>query len=560
MRAPFTARLSTLAPLAPLATLGLLVAIGPGADGRASAAATAAGERRLTIFYTGEIHGTLEPCGCTSDPLGDIARYAMVVREAAAKGEAVLVLDGGGLSFPETSSKKSQATDAMRARFLATELAKLGTFAAGLAETDVRGGPADVVPPRLAVNLPASPAVAPSLLKTVGGIRVGVFGVADPELGAKLGGKGEDPIAAGRREAERLRQAGAELIIALAAVDKPAARRLARDAGADLVVLGRQVGKGMPRAEATGRGFIVASADELQRVGRIDIVWRGAGPLADAGGPDATALRHLEIDQTVARIDAELKAWTAAPSGGDPAFIAGKRRERDGLLAERTRLDAPWTAPASGNYFTNRLVPLRRSLPRDAKIATAMRALDARIGAANRKAAAPPAPPEAGRPYYVGDAKCVGCHKTAFTFWKKTVHAGAWKTLVDGRKQDDDRCVGCHVTGYGEVGGTSLGHTDKLRDVQCEVCHGPGSKHVAEEGLEEPLAIHRETPASTCTTCHNEHHSDTFQYEAYLRDILGAGHGASARKKLGDGPTGHELRTAALARAKVAGKKQVAKP
>ena len=109
------------------------------------------------------------------------------------------------------------------------------------------------------------------------------------------------------------------------------------------------------------------------------------------------------------------------------------------------------------------------------------------------------------------------------------------------------------------VGGTSLGHTKKLQDVQCETCHGPGSKHVAEEGSEEPPAVHKETPASTCTVCHTEQHSDTFQYEAYLRDILGPGHGPSARKKLGDGPTGHELRTAALARAKVAGKAQAKK-
>jgi hypothetical protein len=137
------------------------------------------------------------------------------------------------------------------------------------------------------------------------------------------------------------------------------------------------------------------------------------------------------------------------------------------------------------------------------------------------------------------------------------VHASAWKTLVAVGKQDDYKCVSCHVTGYGQVGGSSLGHTDHLRDVQCEVCHGPGSAHVAAEGLEEPLALSAGTPASTCTTCHTEQHSDTFQYEAYLRDVLGPGHGAAARKKLGDGPTGHTLRSNALARAKQAGKAQV---
>ena len=38
-------------------------------------------------------------------------------------------------------------------------------------------------------------------------------------------------------------------------------------------------------------------------------------------------------------------------------------------------------------------------------------------------------------------------------------------------------------------------------------------------------------------------------YEAYLRDIVGPGHGEDLRKKLGDGPTGHELRKAALDKA-----------
>jgi hypothetical protein len=319
-------------------------------------------------------------------------------------------------------------------------------------------------------------------------------------------------------------------------------------------VLGRQVGHGMDRAEKIGNAYLVASADELQRVGRIDVVWRGKGPLVDAGGPDAAALRRVEIDRSIGRIDDDLRAWTAS-SGGDPSFIAGKRREREALLAERAQLDTPWKAP-EGTYFTNRLIPLRRSLPRDEKVAARMRKLDATIAAINLKSAKPPPPAEPGRAFYVGDAKCTGCHKSAAAFWKKTVHASAWKTLVDDGKQNDYKCVGCHVTGYGEVGGSSLGHTDRLRNVQCETCHGPGSTHVAQEGTEDPPAVHKETPASTCTACHTEQHSDTFQYEAYLRDIIGAGHGASARKKLGDGPTGHTLRSAALARAKTAGETQ----
>ena len=137
--------------------------------------------------------------------------------------------------------------------------------------------------------------------------------------------------------------------------------------------------------------------------------------------------------------------------------------------------------------------------------------------------------------------------------------AEAWPTLVAGGKQADYKCVSCHVTGYGQVGGSALGFTKGLTNVQCETCHGPGSLHVAAKGLEEPSTMHRETPETTCLGCHNEHHSDTFQYVAYLRDVLGPGHGASARTKLGEGVTGHELRTAAQNRASTAAADQATK-
>jgi hypothetical protein len=515
-----------------------------------------AGERRLTVFYTGGTHGTLEPCGCTSDPLGDVARYAALVR-AAALGAPTLLVDGGSLSFPESASAKEKAANELRARFLGKTLQSLGPFAAGLAETDLGLPHGELAPRRMAVNFSKSPSVAPSELKTIGSVKVGIFGVADPTLATRVGAQGEDPIPAAKSEVARLRGAGAELVIALCPLDRPAARRLARAAAPDLIVLGKQVGGGQARAEQVGSTFIVAAAEEMARVGRIDLVLRGGGPLSDAGGPDAAAMRRVEIDAATARLDEELKRWSntnaAAAPAADPAFIAAKQHERAALDAEKKDLDRPWAPPAAGSYFTNRLIPLRRSLPRDEKIATAMRKLDAQVAAINLRNAPPPQPPEPGRAFYVGDAKCGPCHKEALAFWKGTVHASAWETLVEVGKQNDYKCTSCHVTGYGQVGGSSLGHTKGLQDVQCEVCHGPGSIHVAQKGLEEPSSVHTQTPASTCTNCHTEQHSDTFQYEAYLRDILGKGHGATARAKLGDGPTGHALRSAALARAKAAG-------
>jgi hypothetical protein len=110
-------------------------------------------------------------------------------------------------------------------------------------------------------------------------------------------------------------------------------------------------------------------------------------------------------------------------------------------------------------------------------------------------------------------------------------------------------CISCHVTGWEEPGGSNLAHNEALRDVQCENCHGPGSLHVEANGKEKVRSLVLRTPEDRCKNCHNEDHSDTFQYEAYLRDVLGPGHGEKFRAELGDGPTGRKLRSAALEKA-----------
>ena len=142
--------------------------------------------------------------------------------------------------------------------------------------------------------------------------------------------------------------------------------------------------------------------------------------------------------------------------------------------------------------------------------------------------------------------ECALCHEEAVTMWKGTVHARAWKQLVDVDKQWSYDCIKCHVTGYGLAGGTAMGHVDGLTDVQCEVCHGPGSLH-ADRPKKFKLGHPKEID---CKVCHTRDHSDTFDFVPYLRDVLGPGHGAKRRAALGDGPTGAALRHAAEASAR----------
>src|SRR5262249_7366320 len=90
--------------------IALVVAIGMACS--AAAPSRDAGKTgEITLFFTTELRGTLEPCGCNSDPLGDIARTAAVI-EKARKERPTLLLDGGStlyLDAPVPPANKPQA-------------------------------------------------------------------------------------------------------------------------------------------------------------------------------------------------------------------------------------------------------------------------------------------------------------------------------------------------------------------------------------------------------------------------------------------------------------------
>ena len=512
----------------------------------------------FTVFALAEVRGQIGPCGCTSDPLGDISRTAELVAQARAAGP-VLVVDAGSLLYSQNPvPAQLVGQEELKADLLANLYQHdLQVAAVGLGPMDLAKGPAGVRFPRQAVDLadPAYPTAPPRVI-AIGGAKVGVFGViAKGAIPLEL----SDPVAAGKAAVAKLRGDGASVVIGLVqASNKRDAVDLVRAIGGiDLAIGGLGIDAPEPEhvaitPERVGTGWLVVPANRGQVVSRIDVTLHGPGPLADAVGPAAAQARIAELGVRLASLDKDLAAY-AKDKTADPAFVAQKQAERDRIAAEQAHLRAhPLEAPATGSFFTLDQVFVKKTLACSVPVQDAVKHFDLAAGQANVAAAKsePPPPAAKGQATYVGMDACADCHDDEVKFWKHTVHAQAWQTLVDRGQQYDLECIGCHVTGWMDPGGSNLAHNDNLRDVQCEMCHGPGSIHVAKGGEEKPLAIRLDPPDDLCATrCHTHEHSDTFDRIAYLRDIVGKGHGEKLRKKLGDGPTGHELRQAALDKA-----------
>ena len=132
---------------------------------------------------------------------------------------------------------------------------------------------------------------------------------------------------------------------------------------------------------------------------------------------------------------------------------------------------------------------------------------------------------------YIGEKSCKKCHMKQHRSWKKMKHAKAWKQLPEKYRSLDEKdergqaCVSCHVTGYGEADRGGFVDPEKskhLVGVQCEACHGPGSRH--KEAGQKVLDDKRKTfnegektfiemTTTRCSVCHNPHVSYAKKYK-----------------------------------------------
>ena len=107
---------------------------------------------------------------------------------------------------------------------------------------------------------------------------------------------------------------------------------------------------------------------------------------------------------------------------------------------------------------------------------------------------------------YTGSKSCKSCHEYEYEKWSTKSHAHAYETLKGVGSEVDPECVGCHVVGLKYEGGfVSEQETGDLKDVGCEVCHGPGSEHIRTLGKAETAA-----PKMDCIDCHTPENSANY--------------------------------------------------
>lgn len=524
----------------------------------------------IDLFAFGRQLGTIAPCGCTTEPLGGL-QYAFGYIEAHSQPGQRLILEPGSFLFPDPDGAEAPTDEAgwaqaqQRAALLQGRFSQLDGLVSGLGPTDFASSSAaaalsSLPLPRVIANLEAGAAVKTVERQRViplgRGLSAAVTQVVDPKLGeaARATAWGKDfppllePVAALHELAPELAKASMQIVIVHG--PRSLAETIAREVeGLEVIVIGgvienTELGRLGSAPVQIGETWLIEPGDRAQTISHLTLSIDKTLEPGSLPRPWTQISTKGQREAELARLEEKLAKFESDPTA-DPAFI-------NRLVADRDRLRAELAGPAIPSDVAVALiseqVKVTCHLATDDAAKLALDGYDAWVAERNRERFAgirPPAPPR-GQASYVGIEACADCHEEAVAMWKTTVHARGYQTLVSANKQFDLSCVSCHVTGFREPGGSEVVENHHLQAVQCEQCHGPGSLHVQDPS---PANIRLEAPSRVCLSCHTPEHSDTFDYEPYLRDILGAGHGAEARAKLPEGPTGRELRAAGLAKA-----------
>lgn len=373
------------------------------------------------------------------------------------------MVDAGGFS-PELDNQKDLAWFQMDAMKL------VGTDAVGIGDRDLRFGLAfvretakskklDLVCANLFDKKTKLNSLKPYVIKKFGGVNVGIFGLMSDkvDLGPSRDSLlAQDPMVAAKRVIPEMKKKGATVIVLLSQLGKVESEDLATAVdGIDAVITGRNVPM-LQKGRLIKNSVVIYGGEQGQYIGR-----------------------------TVLALDAQKKVT----SGDAETFILGPEVGEKPEVAQIVK--------AFDDSFNEKMRKLNEEQAKKDKEKLA--------------ASAASQSPD----HFIGGELCARCHESQAAQWKTTKHAKAWATLVENKKDATPECIPCHVVGYKQPGGFTTGtDTPALVNVQCENCHGMGTKHEAFAANPQPI------PESTCLKCHISERDPEWNFEKRRPNIV----------------------------------------
>ena len=470
------------------------------------------------LVLTGEGHGYLEPCGCTENQSGGVARRSDLFKQLRGRGWAAAGLDVGGTverTRKQTEFKFVAMTDALR---------KMGYKALGLGPEELRLQPAFLLGQH-------APSETPGEGLAFLGSNEMFFGVPESELPG------------GPKRLTVFEIGGVKVGVAMVVGESRQRGIFPEGAGSDVAFTppAEALAGVVKDLEAAGTGLnVLLSYADLDESRRLAEQFPQFAAVVSTGGPEDPRREPETVGKTL-------------------LVTVGHKGKHAGVLGVYPK-DAK--QPLRYDLVDLSKDRFRHDTAMDEVMREYQQTLRDNLSAvfADLPEGYPP-----GEGTYVGAAKCGECHKQAFAKWKTTKHAGAYESLAEGRpgfegswvaRAHDPECLSCHVTGwnpqeaYPYVAGflpreiaaerNEPHRFDLLKGQQCENCHGPGSGHVAtfERWNKNPRSV---TPAeqaaakaavkvhlatakrSLCIGCHDLDNDPHFDFDTYWPKVQHTG-------------------------------------
>lgn len=246
--------------------------------GTAMAQQTAAGE--VTLIYSGNIDGELEPCGCSAEgDLGGIRRHATTIDKIRAERPDVFALSAGGLMSAYAANGR------LTNEYLLKGFAALDYDAVGVQWTDLLYGDEFLGQsnlPWVASNWHDDRFV-PERRIHHGGRTLAFFSWLDPDTAPQQAMLGEhsqviDSTDSMVRRIEQARQDGALIVVSSSLSLPNAEQRLPMDKIDVLFIRAKYEVFGEPQLR--GRTLVLQPGSRGMRIGRVDIELDGTGRIA----------------------------------------------------------------------------------------------------------------------------------------------------------------------------------------------------------------------------------------------------------------------------------------